>query len=156
MLRRRYQVSFPGGSASIADRRKFWANLNDRLAKLGNRPGPDADKIKHKLDLFLPKDQKDFPVVIFVHGGAWRHGDKNFFGVYSALGKMFARNGIGAVFHYVPLHSSPAGMRFGRPHGELSLTTKLSQQLIRLPMWFGLSEAQQQRVVDVLGAALRK
>jgi acetyl esterase/lipase len=59
--------------------------------------GPDADKIKHKLDLFLPKDQKDFPVLIFVHGGAWRHGDKNFFGVYSALGKMFARNGIGAV-----------------------------------------------------------
>jgi acetyl esterase/lipase len=58
---------------------------------------PDADKVKHKLDLFLPKDQKDFPVVLFVHGGAWRHGDKNYFGVYSALGKMFARNGIGAV-----------------------------------------------------------
>jgi acetyl esterase/lipase len=59
--------------------------------------GPDADKVKHKLDLFLPKDQKDFPVVLFVHGGAWRHGDKSFFGVYSALGSMFARNGIGAV-----------------------------------------------------------
>jgi acetyl esterase/lipase len=59
--------------------------------------GPDADKVKHKLDLFLPKDQRDFPVVIFVHGGAWRHGDKNYFGFYSALGKMFARNGIGAV-----------------------------------------------------------
>jgi acetyl esterase/lipase len=59
--------------------------------------GADADKIKHKLDLFLPKDQKDFPVVLFVHGGAWRHGDKNYFGVYSALGSMFARNGIGAV-----------------------------------------------------------
>jgi acetyl esterase/lipase len=59
--------------------------------------GPDADNVKHKLDLFLPKDGKGFPVVIFVHGGAWRHGDKNFFGVYSALGKMFARNGIGAV-----------------------------------------------------------
>ncbi|HEY1860506.1 MAG TPA: alpha/beta hydrolase [Gemmataceae bacterium] len=57
----------------------------------------DADKVKHKLDLFLPKDQKDFPVVLFVHGGAWRHGDKNYFGVYSALGSMFARNGIGAV-----------------------------------------------------------
>jgi acetyl esterase/lipase len=59
--------------------------------------GEDADKVKHKLDLFLPKDQKDFPVVLFVHGGAWRHGDKNYFGVYSALGSMFARNGIGAV-----------------------------------------------------------
>ena len=60
------------------------------------------------------------------------------------------RNKIGAVFHYVPLHSSPAGMRFGRAHGDLSLTTSLSQRLIRLPMWFGLGETQQQRVVDVL------
>jgi dTDP-4-amino-4,6-dideoxygalactose transaminase len=66
------------------------------------------------------------------------------------------RNKIDAVFHYVPLHSSPAGMRFGRSHGELSLTTSLSQRLIRLPMWFGLSEAQQHRVVDVLSAFLRR
>jgi dTDP-4-amino-4,6-dideoxygalactose transaminase len=68
----------------------------------------------------------------------------------------FRRNQIGAVFHYVPLHSSPAGMRFGRAHGDLSLTTSLSQRLVRLPMWFGLSEAQQQRVADVLSAILRQ
>lgn len=64
-------------------------------------------------------------------------------------------NSIGAVFHYVPLHSSPAGLRFGRAHGDLSLTTSLSQRLVRLPMWLGLSEAQQQRVCDVLTAILR-
>jgi dTDP-4-amino-4,6-dideoxygalactose transaminase len=66
------------------------------------------------------------------------------------------RNGIGAVFHYVPLHSSPAGIRFGRPHGKLPLTTSLSQRLVRLPMWFGLAESQQQRVVDVLSVFLRR
>jgi dTDP-4-amino-4,6-dideoxygalactose transaminase len=66
------------------------------------------------------------------------------------------QNGIGAVFHYVPLHSSPAGMRFGRAHGDLPLTTSLSQRLVRLPMWFGLSEAQQLRVCDVLGAILKQ
>jgi dTDP-4-amino-4,6-dideoxygalactose transaminase len=65
-------------------------------------------------------------------------------------------NGIHAVFHYVPLHSSPAGFRFGRAHGNLSLTTSLSQRLVRLPMWLGLSEIQQQRVCDVLTAILRK
>jgi dTDP-4-amino-4,6-dideoxygalactose transaminase len=65
-------------------------------------------------------------------------------------------NGIGAVFHYVPLHSSPAGLRFGRAHGDLSLTTSLSQRLLRLPMWLGLSEVQQQRVCEVLTAILRK
>jgi dTDP-4-amino-4,6-dideoxygalactose transaminase len=66
------------------------------------------------------------------------------------------QNGIGAVFHYVPLHSSPAGLRFGRAHGDLSLTTSLSERLVRLPMWFGLNEGQQQRVCDVLTAILRK
>ena len=65
-------------------------------------------------------------------------------------------NGIGAVFHYVPLHSSPAGLRFGRAHGDLSLTTSLAQRLVRLPMWLGLSELQQQRVCEVLTAILRK
>jgi dTDP-4-amino-4,6-dideoxygalactose transaminase len=66
------------------------------------------------------------------------------------------RNGINAVFHYVPLHSSPAGLRFGRAHGDLSLTTSLSERLIRLPIWIGLSESQQQRVCDVLGTILKK
>ena len=65
-------------------------------------------------------------------------------------------NGIGAVFHYVPLHSSPAGLRFGRAHGDLSRTTSLSQRLVRLPRWLGLSEAQQQRVCETLTAILRK
>jgi dTDP-4-amino-4,6-dideoxygalactose transaminase len=63
---------------------------------------------------------------------------------------------IHAVFHYVPLHSSPAGMRFGRAHGDLALTTSLSQRLVRLPMWIGLSETQQQRVCDVLSAILKR
>jgi dTDP-4-amino-4,6-dideoxygalactose transaminase len=68
---------------------------------------------------------------------------------------VLKQNRIHAVFHYVPLHSSPAGLRFGRVHGDLSLTTSLSQRLIRLPMWMGLSEAQQQRVCEVLGAAVK-
>jgi dTDP-4-amino-4,6-dideoxygalactose transaminase len=65
-------------------------------------------------------------------------------------------NGIHAVFHYVPLHSSPAGLRFGRAHGDLALTTSLSQRLIRLPIWLGLSEVQQQRVCDALTAILKE
>ncbi len=70
--------------------------------------------------------------------------------------RALKENGIHAVFHYVPLHSSPAGMRFGRAHGDLSLTTSLSERLIRLPMWLGLSEAQQQRVCETLAALLKK
>jgi dTDP-4-amino-4,6-dideoxygalactose transaminase len=64
------------------------------------------------------------------------------------------RNGIQAVFHYVPLHSSPAGLHYGRTHGDLALTTSVSQQLIRLPLWIGLTQSHQERVVNALTEAL--
>jgi dTDP-4-amino-4,6-dideoxygalactose transaminase len=59
-------------------------------------------------------------------------------------------NEIASVFHYIPLHSSPAGKRYGRANGELRVTNTQSERLIRLPLWVGLSIAQQERVVDVL------
>jgi acetyl esterase/lipase len=60
--------------------------------------GSDADPVKHKLDLYLPVGQKDFPVLFFVHGGAWRSGDKKYIlDVYGNIGRAFARNGIGTV-----------------------------------------------------------
>lgn len=65
------------------------------------------------------------------------------------------REQIHSVFHYVPLHSSPAGQRYGRIHGELSVTNRQSERLIRLPVWVGLNTDQQKRVVDVLSAVLR-
>jgi len=60
------------------------------------------------------------------------------------------RNGINSVFHYVPLHSSPAGRRYGHVHGELDVTNRQSERLIRLPMWFGLTKSQQESIVEVL------
>jgi len=60
--------------------------------------GADADPAKHKLDLYLPKDCQDFPVIFFVHGGAWRHGDKSgFLGFYGQLASSWARHGLGVV-----------------------------------------------------------
>ena len=50
------------------------------------------------------------------------------------------RGGIGAVFHYIPLHSSPAGMRYGRSAGDLPVTDSTSDRLVRLPLWAGLEE----------------
>jgi acetyl esterase/lipase len=58
---------------------------------------PEADRGFHKLDLYLPKGRKNFPVVVFVHGGAWLIGDKSDFGIYAAIGRMLASHGIGAV-----------------------------------------------------------
>lgn len=65
----------------------------------------------------------------------------------------FRRDDIGAVFHYVPLHSSPAGLRYGRAHGALDVTNRQSERLVRLPLWVGLTEQQQDKVVAVLKAA---
>jgi dTDP-4-amino-4,6-dideoxygalactose transaminase len=48
--------------------------------------------------------------------------------------------GIHAVFHYVPLHSSPAGVRFGRAEGELEVTSQTADRIVRLPLWLGLEE----------------
>jgi dTDP-4-amino-4,6-dideoxygalactose transaminase len=63
---------------------------------------------------------------------------------------------IGAVFHYIPLHSSPAGERFARVHGDMSVTERVASSVIRLPLWVGLDEAQQERVVQALSTSLSK
>ncbi|MDO5476450.1 MAG: dTDP-4-amino-4,6-dideoxygalactose transaminase [Eubacteriales bacterium] len=55
--------------------------------------------------------------------------------------------GIVAVFHYVPLHSSPAGEKFGRFHGEDRYTTSESDRLVRLPLYYGLTEEDQAAVI---------
>lgn len=60
------------------------------------------------------------------------------------------KNDINCVFHYVPLHSSPGGRRYGRAHGELDVTHRQSERLVRLPLWVGLSSEQQDRIVEVL------
>jgi len=66
----------------------------------------------------------------------------------------FEHHDINAVFHYVPLHSSPAGKQYGRAHGELGVTNRQSERLIRLPLWVGLNQRQQDKVVQVLQAAI--
>lgn len=57
-------------------------------------------------------------------------------------------DGIYAVFHYVALHSAPAGLKFSRFHGEDVFTTKESLRLIRLPVWYGIGEAAQTHIVN--------
>lgn len=55
---------------------------------------------------------------------------------------------IGAVFHYIPLHSSEAGKRFGRFHGEDRYTTRESERLLRLPMYYGLNPDEIEKITE--------
>ena len=58
----------------------------------------------------------------------------------TALIDFLKANGVSSVFHYIPLHSAPAGMEFGRFNGEDRYTTKESERLLRLPMYYGLGD----------------
>lgn len=73
--------------------------------------------------------------------------------VRSKILDVLKKQGIGAVFHYIPLHSAPAGLRLGRFHGTDVNTTAGSERLIRLPIWYGMEEAEMERVTTaVIGA----
>jgi dTDP-4-amino-4,6-dideoxygalactose transaminase len=71
-------------------------------------------------------------------------------GVIAAL----AAADIGAYFHYVPLHSAPAGRRYGRVHGPMDVTDAAAAQLVRLPLWVGLTEDDIARVATEVRRAL--
>ncbi len=66
----------------------------------------------------------------------------------TALASFLKENGIQAVFHYVPLHSAPAGSRFGRFHGEDRYTTNTFERLLRLPMYYGLGRDNVEYICD--------
>lgn len=65
----------------------------------------------------------------------------------TALISYLKEQGILAVFHYVPLHSAPAGLKFGRFQGEDRYTTLESERLVRLPMYYGLTREDQDKVI---------
>jgi len=64
------------------------------------------------------------------------------------------KDGINAVSHYVPLHSSPAGLKYGRAQGDMKVTNAQSERLIRLPLWVGLTEGQRYKVINSLTDAI--
>ncbi len=65
----------------------------------------------------------------------------------------FLEAGVEAQFHYVPLHSSPAGRALGRPQGDLAVTADLAARLLRLPLWFGMGD-ETAKVLEALETVL--
>ncbi len=70
----------------------------------------------------------------------------------TALTSFLRERDIVISFHYIPLHGSPAGQRFGRFHGENVYTDRESSRLTRLPMYYGLSRQEQDQVIDAIFA----
>ena len=70
--------------------------------------------------------------------------------VRAALISYLKKQGVSTVFHYIPLHSAPAGRKYGRFHGEDRYTTKESERLLRLPMYYGLKQEDREKVVEAI------
>lgn len=68
----------------------------------------------------------------------------------TALIKHLASLSVDAVFHYVPLHSSPAGRKYGRANGELPVSVNTSERVLRLPLWVGLDDKEVSKVVSFI------
>jgi dTDP-4-amino-4,6-dideoxygalactose transaminase len=65
-------------------------------------------------------------------------------------------NEVQAVFHYIPLHSSPAGVKFGRFNKNDINTTKESERLLRLPIYYNISEETVEHVIDLVNKFFNK
>lgn len=74
----------------------------------------------------------------------------------SALIAFLRAEGISSVFHYVPLHTAPAGKKYGEFVGEDRYTTKESERLVRLPLYYGMKEIDVERVVSAVLSFYRR
>ena len=72
----------------------------------------------------------------------------------TALMARLKDESVTSVFHYVPLHNSPAGVKYGRVHGKMTYTEELSDRLLRLPLWIGLTSEDQKLVVSEIETVL--
>lgn len=68
----------------------------------------------------------------------------------TSLINYLKEEGIHSAFHYVPLHSSKAGLKFGRFHGKDNYTTRESERLVRLPIYFGLETEKTKYIIDMI------
>ena len=74
----------------------------------------------------------------------------------SSLIKFLKDNGVGAVFHYIPLHSSDAGKKYGVFHGNDVFTTRESERIVRLPMYYGMDQIDRAKVVELVHEFYKK
>src|SRR5690606_16680363 len=72
------------------------------------------------------------------------------------MANLLGQNGIRATSHYVPLHSSPAGRRYGRCHGDVRTTDDVWERILRLPLAPGLSPSEQERVLQTIETIARQ
>ncbi len=115
-----------------ADRMATWNRYNDAFKELA-----DAGKVELP---YIPED--------CTHNAHMFYLKCKDLEERSALISYLKENDILAVFHYVPLHTAPAGLKYGRFHGEDKYTTKESERLVRLPLYYGLEPEKTDYIIS--------
>lgn len=69
--------------------------------------------------------------------------------------KHLKENGVVSVFHYIPLHSAPAGLKYGRYVGDMKVTNHISDTLVRLPMYFDITDKELNKIITAACQFLR-
>jgi dTDP-4-amino-4,6-dideoxygalactose transaminase len=122
----------------LADRRAVWNAYHERFAPLEDvgllRRPVIPKEVEHNAHLYY----------VLVHDLAERKR------VIEELG----RRGVHAIFHYVPLHSAPAGRKLGRAHGAHTETDAAADQLVRLPLWYRMPPEAVDRVATAIDEVL--
>ena len=106
-------------------------------------------------DRLEPLEKKGFIELAHIPEGCVHNAHMFYFKVKdleerTALLEKFKAANVGAVFHYIPLHSAPAGLKYGRMFGEDIYTTKESERLVRLPLYYGISLEEIDAVCKIL------
>lgn len=122
------------------DRMRIWNTYYDELKELENR-----ELIKLPV---IPEECKHNAHIFYIKAKDLEER--------TALINYFKNNDISAVFHYIPLHSAPAGRKYGRFSGKDRYTTKESEKLIRLPIFYGVEDKQISKVIEVMNMFYRK
>ena len=119
--------------------------INDKRLKVWDRYYRELKELEEKGKLALPYVPKDC-----VHNAHMFYIKTADIAERTALKAHMEKYGILTVFHYIPLHSAPAGKKYGRFSGEDVYTTKESERLLRLPLYYSLTEEDQGFVIDKL------
>lgn len=134
----------------------LWAQLEEATAITEKR----LDAWRYYHEIFEPLENQGLLRRPIIPQGC----DHNAHMYYVILGEHFDRNkilkelssqGIGAIFHYVPLHLSPAGKRYARVSGAMDNTVEYASRIVRLPLWVGISSLQQDFVAEALTSSLK-
>lgn len=129
----------------------LWAQLevaddiNNKRMTVWNRYYEELKELERRGDILLPVVPEEC-----VHNAHMFYIKTKDLNERTALIEHMKANDVLAVFHYVPLHSAPAGQKYGMFFGEDRYTTKESDRLVRLPLYYGITEADQSKVIETV------